>query len=170
MKKLLNLAFVVLILFGAMNVSAQDAPKLGHINTNELLRQMPGRDSAQAELERYARELETTFMEMQDEFQRKYQEYLEKQETFSPLVRQSRERELESLQQRIMEFQESAQEDLMQQEERLLNPIIQKARTAIREVADENGFTYIFDTSGGSVLYWDRGENIMPMVREKLDL
>ncbi len=170
MKKLLNFSLLVLILFGAMNVSAQETPKLGHINTNELLRQMPGRDTAQAELERYARELESTFMEMQDEFQRKYQEYLEKQETFSPLVRQSRERELESLQQRIMEFQESAQEDLMQQEERLLNPIIEKARAAIREVADENGFTYIFDTSGGSVLYWERGENIMPMVREKLDL
>lgn len=170
MKKMLSLSLFMVILFGSMSLTAQTDNKFGHINTNELLRMMPGRDQAQADLERYARELEETFVAMQNEFQTKYQDYLENQETFSQLVRQSRERELQSLQERIMEFQESAQQDIMEQEERLLNPIIEEAREAIQKVGRENGYTYIFDTSGGSLVFWENGEDIMPLVKAELGL
>lgn len=169
MKKLFNTAFLVIFLLGTALVAQQPA-RFGHIDTNELLQMMPGRDSATVELERYARELETTFVAMQNEFQTKYTDYLEKQATFSELIRQSRERELISLQERIQEFQESAQQDLMDQESRLLRPIIEKARNAIEEVAKENGYTYIFDTSMGFLLYWDEGEDVMPKVKQKLGL
>lgn len=158
------------MLLGSASLSAQTGTKFGHINTNELLRLMPGREEAQAEIERYARDLEQTFAEMQNEFQTKYQEYLENQETFSQLVRQSKERELQSLNERIMEFQESAQQDIMEQEQRLLNPIIERAREAISTVAREHGYTYIFDTSGGSIVFWENGDNIMPLVREELGI
>lgn len=170
MKKLLSLSFLLLTLLGSLSLNAQTDAKFGHINTNELLRMMPGREEARQELERYARELEETFTAMQNEFETKYMEYLENQETFSQIVRQSKERELQSLNERIMEFQESAQIDLVEQEERLLNPIIEKARNAINKVGREHGFTYIFDTSGGSVLFWERGEDIMPLVREELGI
>lgn len=170
MKKLLNISLLVLFLMGSVALFAQQPVKLGHIDTSELLRMMPGRDSAQVQLERYARELESTFVAMQNEFQTKYTDYLEKQATFSDLIRQSRERELGSLQDRIQEFQESAQQDLADQENKLLSPIIQKARDAISEVSRENGFTYVFDTSSGLVLYFENGENIMPLVRQKLGI
>ncbi len=169
MKKLFNTAFLLIFLLGTALVAQQPA-KFGHIDTNSLLEMMPGRDSASVELERYARELESTFVAMQNEFQTKYSDYLEKQATFSELIRQSRERELISLQERIQDFQESAQQDLMDQENRLLRPIIEKARNAIDEVAKENEFTYIFDTSMGFLLYYDAGEDIMPKVKEKLGL
>ncbi len=170
MKNLISLSLLVVLLLGGTSLTAQDGAKFGHINTNELLRMMPGRDQAQADLERYAQELEETFAAMQNEFQTKYQEYIENQETYSQLVRQSKERELQSLNERIMEFQESAQQDIMEQEERLLNPIIEKAREAIQKVGREHGYTYIFDTSGGSMVFWENGEDIMPLVREELEL
>jgi outer membrane protein len=131
---------------------------------------MPGRDSAQVQLETYARELESTFVTMQNEFQTKYQDYLEKQSTFSDLIRQSRERELMSLQERIQEFQESAQQDLADQENKLLSPIIEQARTAISDVATENGYTYVFDVSMGVLLHWEKGDDLMPLVKKKLGL
>lgn len=170
MKKILSLSLLFLILFGSASLSAQTEAKLGHINTNELLRMMPGREQAQADLERYAQELEQTFTAMQNEFQTKYQEYIANQETYSQLVRQSKERELQSLNERIMEFQEMAQQDIMEQEERLLNPIIEQAREAIQQVGREHGYTYIFDSSGGSMVFWENGEDLMPLVREELGL
>lgn len=170
MKKLQNITLLVLFLLGSATLFAQQPVKIGHINTSELLAMMPGRDSAQVELERYARELEVTFTTMQTEFQTKYQDYLEKQATFSDLIRQSRERELGSLQERIQEFQESAQQDLAAQENKLLNPIIEKARTAISDVAKENEFTYILDTGMGVVLFHENGEDIMPLVKTKLGI
>ncbi len=170
MKKLFNTSLLVLFLLVSATLFAQEPAKFGHIDTNELLRMMPGRDSAQVQLERYARELESTFVAMQNEFQTKYQDYLEKQGTFSDLIRQSRERELMSLQERIQEFQESAQQDLADQENKLLSPIIEQARVAISDVANEEGYTYVFDTSMGVLLFWENGEDLMPMVKKKLGL
>ncbi len=170
MKNLLSLLLLVFLTLGSTSISAREEAKFGHINTNELLRMMPGREQAQVDLERYAQELEETFAAMQQEFQNKYQDYIENQETFSQLVRQSKERELQSLNERIMEFQESAQQDIMEQEERLLNPIVEKAREAIQKVGRDHGYTYIFDTSGGSMVFWENGEDIMPLVREELEL
>ncbi len=170
MQKLLTSSVLALFLFLSLGASAQQAVKLGHIDSNELLQLMPEREAAMVELERYAGELEEQFVSMQEEFQRKYREYLEKESTFSELIRQSRQRELASLQERIMEFQEMAQQDLMNRESQLLSPIIEKARQAIEEVAREEGFTYIFDVGMGVLLFHEKGEDIMPQVRTKLGI
>lgn len=169
MKKIFSIALLMVFFLG-INATAIAQNKFGHIDTNELLGMMPGREAAQQELERYARELETQFTTMQREFQTKYQDYLENQETFSQLIRQSRERELTSLQERITEFQESAQQDLMAKENELLQPIVEKARNAIEEVAKENGYTYVFDRSMGVLLYSEPGDDIMPQVKTKLGI
>ena len=171
MKKLSSLLSMLFLAFVLMaSVSAQTENKFGHINTDELLRQMPGRDSAQVELERYARQLENQFVAMQNEFQQKYQDFLENQDEYSELIRQSKQRELGSLQERIVEFQESAQEDMMRREEQLLRPIINEARDAIEKIAIEHNYTYVFDTSAGMLLYSNPGDNIMPLVKEELGL
>jgi outer membrane protein len=169
MKKIFSIALFMVFFLG-INATAIGQNKFGHIDTNELLGMMPGREAAQQELERYARELEAQFTTMQREFQTKYQDYLENQETFSQLIRQSRERELTSLQERIMEFQESAQEDLIAKENQLLQPIVEQARNAIEEVAKENGYTYVFDRSMGVLLYSEPSDDIMPKVKVKLGI
>lgn len=51
----------------------------------------------------------------------------------------------------------------------LVQPLIDKAKKAIEEVAKENGFTYIIDTSSGALLY-SGGEDILPLVKKKLNL
>ncbi len=169
MRKLISVTVLILLLVSASpQLFAQT--KFGHINTNELLRLMPGRDAAQAELEKYARELETLFVSMQNEFQTKYQDYLEKEGELSELIKQSRQRELSNLQERIMEFQESAQEDLVARENQLLNPIVEQARKAIEEVAKEHGYTYVFDLSTGAFIYAEPSDNIMPLVKAKLGI
>ena len=77
-------------------------------------------------------------------------------------------REIGELEQRIQDAQEKAQEDLAKQEEELLKPMVEKTNQAIKAVAEENNFTYIFDISAGMVLYYDKGEDILPKVKAKL--
>lgn len=168
MKKLLFLPLIALVFMGA-TASAQSL-KIGHINTNQLLSIMPGRQEAQTQLENHARELESKFSAMQTELQTKYTDYLANESTFSELIRVSKQRELTSLQERIQEFQELAQQDLAQTESRLLSPIIEAARRAIEEVARENGYTYILDTSAGSVLFSPPSDDILGLVRAKLKI
>jgi len=169
MKKIFSVVFFTIMIFGNFSfLQAQE--KFAHINTEQLLRQMPGRQQAQEELQRYAQELETQFTAMQTEFQTKYQDFLENESTYSDLIKQSKQRELGSLQERITEFQESAQQDLAQRENQLLQPIIDQARTAIEDVAKEQGYTYVFDMSAGSLLYANPGDNILPLVKDKLGI
>lgn len=166
MKKLLYLPFMVLLLLGT-SASAQQ-PKFGHIDTSQLLSEMPGREEARTQLEKYAQDLETQFTAMQTELQTKYTDYLANEASFSELIRQSKQREISSLQERIQDFQEQAQQDIMQQENRLLSPIIDAARQAIEDVAKEKGYTYVFDTSTGSLLHYPPADNILELVKKKL--
>ncbi len=41
---------------------------------------------------------------------------------------------------------------------------------AIKEVGEENGFTYIFDLQTGGIIYEGGGEDVMPLVLTKLGM
>ena len=90
--------------------------------------------------------------------------------TYTDLVKQDKIAEIQGLEQRIQAFQQNAQNALQQKEQELLEPILSKARAAIEDVAKEGNFTYIFDSSMGSILYADESENVMALVKKKLGL
>jgi outer membrane protein len=65
-----------------------------------------------------------------------------------------------------------AQDDFEKKQRDLLTPIFEKAQAAIKEVAQANKFTYIFDSSRskGVLVYTEGGENVMPLVKAKLGI
>ena len=74
-------------------------------------------------------------------------------------------------QQRLQAFQQTAQKDLSNKEGELLQPIIDKAKKAIDEVAAENNFTYVFDMSMGAILYHsEQSVDMLPLVLKKLGI
>jgi len=166
MKKLL----LAVIICGFMVPSiAQVKIKLGHIDSMELLQAMPARDSAQKILQDFSKVLETQLVAMQKEMEKKYQEY-QAGGTMAPAILQLKQQELQDLQARIEAFQQTAQKDLKEKETELLKPIIDKAKKAIEDVAKENGYTYIFDSSVGVLLYSESSDDIMALVKKKLNL
>lgn len=171
MKKYLGILLIAVLISASGAFAQKSDLKFGHINSNELLSLMPERDSARKELQNYSRMLQQEMEAMQVEYQNKVNAYLEKQETYSQLVRQSKESEIQEMQRRVQEFQMTAQEDLQQKEQELFTPIMEKAEKAIEKVGKANGFTYIFDISGGSVVYFsDQSVNILPLVKKELGI
>jgi outer membrane protein len=170
MKNVMKILVLTVALMIGSNAIAQNL-KFGHINTSELLVAMPEREAAQKELQEYAKKLEDQLEIMQVEYNKKVQEYLQAQESLSPIIKQTKEKELQELQNRIQEFQYGAQEDLQQKETQLIQPILLKAETAIKEVAKERNLIYVFDVSSRVVLYFsDASENILPFVKTKLGI
>jgi outer membrane protein len=168
-----NLSKAVIILFLAFFTTAtfaQVKQKFGHIDSNELLKLMPGRDSAQAKIAAYSKTLETQLKGMQSELETKYQDYQTMEPNLTDLIKQTKQKELQDIQARIEAFQQSAQDDLQKKQEELLKPIIDKAKAAIEKVAKENQFTYIFDAGLGVLLYSDPTQDILPMVKKELGL
>jgi len=172
MKSLSKLIIVLTIaLLCSFNVNAQNTKfKIGHINSSELMQYMPGRDTAQNALMKFAKELEEQLQLMTKEFETKYQDYLANESRLTEIVKKSRQKELTDLQSRVMEFQESAQEELQMKEVELLNPLLKRAQDAIQAVAKEKGYTYILDTSTGTVLYFEDSDDILSLVKKKLGI
>ena len=141
---------------------AQKTVKLGHINSNDLMQIMPGRDSAQTVLQAEVQELETTLKTMQSEMEKRYNEYMENQSGWTELIRNTKQREIQDMGARIQEFQENAQKQLQQREQELLKPIIDRAKKAIEDVAAEGGYSYIFDSGVSALLYSPESDDIMP--------
>ena len=156
----------------ALGITCLQAQKLGYINSNELLLAMPERATIETEIQNHAKQLETQLLAMQKELETKYQEFQAKEAMMTEAIREDRIKELTSLEQRLNDFQESAQADLQKKEKALTEPLISKAKAAIEKVGRENGYTYIFDSGIGFMLYIDQttGENLMPLVKKELGL
>ncbi len=170
MKNGFKLLLVGAILLGGMTLNAQQL-KFGHIDSRELLMAMPESDSAQAKIQQLAQDYEDQMEEMQVELNKKYDDYLRNRDKYTELIRQTKEADIQEMQQRIANFEQMAQQDLQTQQSQLMRPILEKANKAVREVAQEQGFIYIFDTGSGNPVYWsEKSIDILPMVKEKLGI
>jgi len=145
-----------------------NAQKFGHVNFAELYKQVPGHDVAQAEYEKYVMEIKQQIDAMETELQQKYTEYSVNSASMTPLIKSAKERELQDLNARYEEFRASIQADLSAKDAELSEPLITKARTAVEDVAKENGYTYIFNSSDGLVLYAIPSDDVIDLVLKKL--
>jgi len=170
MKKLAYLLVVVALFAGATNLTAQTNPKFGYINSQELLGMMPERDSIDAQLQQYKAELENAIQAMLQEYQVKIQTYQENVASYSEIIKKTKEKEITDLENRITEFQQTADYDFQAKQAELYTPLLEKVKSAIESVSQGNGYTYIFDVSMGTLLYYEKGDNIMPLVKSKLGL
>jgi outer membrane protein len=170
MKKLIKSLIVVAILLTSTIGFTQTNAKLGYIDSNELLDMMPGKDSIQTALQAYGKTLESQLQTMYQEYQNKLADYQTNVNTMSTIIKQTKEKELGDLETRIQDFQQQADQDLQNKQIELVQPLVDKARKAIDEVARENGYTYIFDAGMGTLLFYEKGDNIMPLVKKKLGL
>lgn len=172
MKKIKQFVLAAALLGGAMPSMAQHSTKLGHIDRQKLMLMLPERADAEKKMQEFADLLKKRLDAMGQEYQAKLAE-AQKKEASGTMTNTEKEmaiRDLGEMEQRIQDAQEKAQEDLAKQEEELLKPMVERTNAAIKKVADSNGFTYVFDTSTGFVLYFDKGIDILPMVKTELGI
>jgi outer membrane protein len=169
MKKLLVLISFVL-LAGTISLNAQTNAKLGYINTQELMEIMPGIDTVKSGLETYEAQLKQTIDAMTTEFKSKYANYQQSASTMSQIIRQTKEKEINDLQSRIQQFEQTAQQEYQRKQREFLNPIIKRLKDAITKVSDANGYTYVFDVSTSILVVYEKGDNLMDKVKAELGI
>lgn len=169
MKRFVSL-FSLIIIFASSGYS--QSIKFGHINSDELIQAMPEYDSATAKLEKLRKELVNALDLMTVELNNKSDSYNKESKNLTDIVRQTKEQELVDLNKRIQDFQQNAQTQLQNKQVELFQPIYTKVDKAIKDVGKENGFLYIFDTSKGSLLYFDetKSVNVLSLTRTKLGM
>jgi len=149
---------------------AQAPLKLGWIESAELLNSMPEKAKADTEIAHYAKDFQSQIDIMIKEYQSKGQAFQAGEKTMTEAMKEVKMKEIQDLQGRIESTQQSAQEKLQQKKQDVYAPILEKADKAIKEVAREKSYDYIFDKSGGVLLFAKDGDNILPLVKAKLGI
>ncbi len=146
--------------------------KLGWLNSALLLDGMPEKVKADSIITKYARSFQEMIEGMGKEYQAKVQEYQASEKTMTDAMKEVKQKEIQDLQNRAESTQQSAQEKVGQKKQEVYGPILEKADKAIKAVAKEKGYDYIFDASsgGGTLLFARESDNITPLVKEKLGI
>lgn len=163
-------SLIALCLLLTCYMGAQAQPKLGHIDRQGLMFALPERKDAEAKMQAFAKQLDDKLKAMGEEYKAKLAEVQSRFDSMTQTEKEAAQRELAEMEQRIQTAQENAKEDLAKQEQELLAPMVERTDKAIKDVANANNFTYIFDSSTGMVLFYDKGEDIMPLVKKALGI
>lgn len=160
MKKLV----LMLMLLAPMTMMAQ---KFGKVNTQSIMQSMPEVSKANGELEALQKQKENDLQAMQQEFQRKADEYQKGASTMNATTKQQKETELQGLQQKIQQAYQDGQQEMQKKSNELMQPIVEKVRTAISAVGKAGGYTYIFE-DGAAVYTGDNVTDVTNAVKAKL--
>ena len=158
---LIALSFITLLTPGA---SAQG--KIGYVNSQELLLSLTERGHVQAKIEQFGTALQQQFQMMTNEYQTKISEYQNLPADTPAAVRSARENELVQLEQRISDFQKSSEQAILEHEQELLQPLIEKVQTAINTLAKQEKYVHVFDT--GSALVYPEENDFTELVKKEL--
>lgn len=169
MKKLFKVALVALC-FLAVGNFAKAQTKIGYVNFEALLQQMPEFKTVQTTLDTYQKQFIDQISAMQTELQSKGQEYQKTQATMTDAIRTTKQAELQDIQTRIQNLNQSAQQQVEAKSNELVKPLSDKARTAIEAVAKEKGYTYVINSNQTQLIVSPPGDDLMAAVKLKLGL
>ncbi len=172
-----RILLIALFLCFTTFVKAQKAEKIGYVSLTDLVQAMPEKDSVLVKSQIYYEKLVAKSRKLQEEFQTQYEKYTKEIESgeLKGFLKEEQEKDLQLMQQRIQEFEAKAQQDIQRNEQELTKPLFDKITKAVNEVAKENGYKYIIDSSltqtGLSVLlYADETGDITKLVKAKLGM
>jgi outer membrane protein len=164
--------FIACGLFTGNVVSAQTEPlKIAYINSTALLSAMPEKAKADSDVAKYAKSFQDQIDIMMKDYQTKGQDYQAHEKTYTDAMREVKMKEITDLQSRIESIQQSAQEKLQQKKSDAYQPIIDRADKALKEVAKEKNYDFIFDQAAAGVLvYGKEVYDITPVIKAKLGI
>ncbi len=149
--------------------TVSDAQKIGYLNTNELLLQMPEIKKADSLLNNYADEMQKVYAGYVMEYQQALADYQKNAATWSEVKREATEKDLGNMQLRISDYEKDSNDKLEAKKEELYSPILEKVKGAIKLVGDENKFTAVMD--GSALLYTGTDcVNVIDLVKKKLGI
>ena len=140
MKKLI----IFLLMMLPLGVFAQES-KIAIVNTQEVIQAMPEFATMQKQMADMEAKYKNEMQEMQDEYNKKYSDFVAQQDSLTENIKMRRMQELQDMEQRTQNFIQISQQDFQKKQGELFTPIQDKLKNAIKAVGDEKGYTYILD-------------------------
>lgn len=165
-----NLGISLLLSF--ITLCSLSAQKFGYLNSAQLLAEFSEVKAADSQIETFSNQMVAKGEEMLKSFQQKYQTYAQEAQSgeFSPVQIQAKEAELAEEQKKIEAYEVEVSNNIAKKREELLQPILDKVKNIVDQLGKEKGYTMIFDTSTGGLLFADESEDLMSEVKSRLGM
>ncbi|MFA8343531.1 MAG: OmpH family outer membrane protein [Rhodothermaceae bacterium] len=161
MKKSLFLTGFILFLF-SQSMFAQ--LKVGYIDSDYIIKQLPDAQDIQKQLDQFILEWKEELITLEKEYEKALKDFEERQLIMSEEKIKLTQKELETQQAEILKFRDQkfgVQGELFKKQEELMKPIQNRLFTAVKEIAEEDDYDFIFDRSGDMMFVY---------AKEKYDL
>ncbi|MBP6373563.1 MAG: OmpH family outer membrane protein [Flavobacterium sp.] len=165
MKQIKTLVVVALVYVSCLGTVQAQAAKIAHVDVSEIVSKMPAMLDAQKQLEKLSATYDTEYKTMVEEYQNKLKKYEQEAATVTDAVNETRSKEVQDMQKRIVDYRDNAQKELQQKESDIVKPIMDKVKASIQKVGKAKGFQYVLNSEG---LLLADGPNVTADVKKDL--
>ena len=150
LKKIMMVIGLSFIIFH-LSCSHAVAQSFGYLSYDQALKSMPEYVIVQKKLADLTAQYEAETKRVEDEFNTKYEQFLEGQRDFPPTILQKRQSELEELMEKNIAFKEESRQLLATAEKEAMAPLHEKLAAAIQQVGTSRGLAFILNTDQNAV-------------------
>jgi len=163
-----TLLAMCLFFLAPMAASAQN--RIAYFSYDEAMKSMPEYVLAQNNIGSLRTKYDAEMKRAEDEFNNKYEEFLDGQHDFAPLILQKRQAELQELMQKNIAFKAEAERLLAQAEKDAMAPVTEKMKTVLQRIGKERGYAVILNTDSNACPYIDTtiADDITTIVKDAL--
>lgn len=160
----------LLIVLSVLTLTAGAQTRFGYFSYDEVLKSMPDYVLAQRSVDDLRLKYDAELKRAEDEFNSKYEEFLEVQKDLVPAILHKRQAELQEMMQKNINFKKESQRLLQQAETDAFAPVKVKLNAAIKKVGQDQGYSFILNTDNNACPYTnpEMGENATDLIKDAL--
>lgn len=161
----------LLIVLGVLSLTANAQTCFGYFSFDNVLKSMPDYVMAQRSIDDLRQKYDAEMKRAEDEFNSKYEEFLDVQKDLVPAILRKRQAELQEMMQKNINFKNESQRLLKQAEADAFAPVKNKLYNALTKVGQAQGYAFILNTDGDACPYVnpEMGEDATELIKEALN-
>ena len=159
------------LLLSVMPFVAGAQIKFAYFSYDEALKSMPEYSAVKADMDQLRSQYDEETRRVEQEFNRKYEAFLEGQKEFAPIILQKRQSELQELMQKNIEFRARAARLLEEAEAQSMKQLHKKISDILVIISQDRGYAFVINTDNNACPYIDKnmGEDINGLVKGVLN-
>ena len=144
--------------------------RFGYLSYDAVLQSMPEYTMVQQKLTKLNEQFQAETLRIEDEFNRKYEEFLDGQRDFPKTILQKRQTELQELMAKNITFKEDSRQELAQVETDMMAPLKARLIELLDKIGRERGYAFIIDTDTNALPFInpEQGDDINEYVQNAL--
>ena len=170
MKRILFPCVMMLLIFSGLSYGQT---KIGYVDSDAIMDKLPDAQDAKQKLDVFVQEWQGELNKIENTWKTKYDDYEKRKLIMTDQSRAELEAELVKLEKQISDYREKkfgTNGEMFQKQDELMKPIQNKVFSAIKEVAQEEDYDYVFDRSGDILLLYAKDKyDITVKVLNKLN-